>query len=88
MKGLPFAVTCGPLLAQAIREAARDPRRQSTCSCCGARIQIKPDHGDQTVRCDACLRVQRVVIAEELPWRLTAASAEALRRTGRWARSL
>ena len=86
MKYLPLAMTRGPLLAQLIRDASKDPRRHGLCGCCGARMPIKPDRSDQTVRCPACTRLQRVTVAEEAPWRLTAASAEALRRTARWLR--
>ena len=49
-------------------------------------MQIKPDLSDQTVRCPGCSRLQRVTLSEEVPWRLTAAAAEALRQTARWAR--
>jgi hypothetical protein len=49
---------------------------------------IKPDRIEQTVRCPACARLQRVTAHEEDPWRLTAASAEALRRTASWLRRL
>jgi hypothetical protein len=49
---------------------------------------IKPDRSDQTVRCPGCSRLQRVTVGEEVPWRLTPASAEALRRTARWVRRL
>jgi hypothetical protein len=47
---------------------------------------IVPDRADQMVRCPSCLRVQRVTEAGEVPWRLTPASAEALRRTKSWVR--
>jgi hypothetical protein len=86
MKYLPLAMTRGPLLAQLIRDASKDPRRHGLCGCCGARMLIKPDRSDQTVRCPVCTRLQRVTVAEEAPWRLTATSAEALRRTRRWVR--
>ncbi|HME28004.1 MAG TPA: hypothetical protein VKI44_42905 [Acetobacteraceae bacterium] len=88
MRYLPFVLAGGPLLAQVIRDASRDPRRHSLCACCGARMLIEPERLDQTVRCYACARWQRVVVREETPWRLTAASAEALRRTRSWVRRL
>ncbi|HEY1933363.1 MAG TPA: hypothetical protein VGG99_15225 [Acetobacteraceae bacterium] len=47
---------------------------------------ITPDRADRSIRCTSCLRVQRVTSDEEPPWRLTAASAEALRRTRSWVR--
>jgi hypothetical protein len=86
MRCLPFTMTGGALLTQVVREAHQNPNRSSPCACCGARIRIKPDRADQTVRCASCLRVQRVSADEETPWRLTAASAEALRRTRSWVR--
>jgi hypothetical protein len=86
MKYLPLVMTRGPLLAQLIRDAYQDPRRHRLCGCCGARMLIKPDRPEQTVRCPACSRLQRVTVSEEAPWRLTATSAEALRRTARWVR--
>jgi hypothetical protein len=88
MKCLPFALIRGALFAQIIRDAYQDPRRHSLCSCCGSRMLIKPDRTDQTVRCPACARWQRVTVREEVPWRLTAGSAEALRRTASWVRRL
>jgi hypothetical protein len=88
MKYLPLVLTRGPLLTQVIREASQDPRRYRLCGCCGARMLIKPDRIEQTVRCPACARLQRVTVREEDPWRLTAASAEALRRTASWLRRL
>lgn len=88
MKYLPLIITRGPLLAAMIRDAHQDPRRQSLCGCCGARMLIKPEVPEQAVRCPACSRLQRVVMHEEAPWRLTAASAEALRRTRSWLRRL
>ncbi len=86
MKYLPLVMARGPLLAQVIRNSYQDPRRHSLCGCCGSRMLIRPDVPDQTVRCPACSRLQRVTVRDEAPWRLTAASAEALRRTARWAR--
>jgi len=47
---------------------------------------ITPDRSEQMVRCPACLRIQRVTEHGEVPWRLTPASAEALRRTKSWMR--
>jgi hypothetical protein len=88
MRYLPLALVGGPLLAQVVREAAQDPRRRSLCSCCGARMVIQPERSDQTVRCPGCERWQRVTVSEEAPWRLSAASAEALRRTRSWVRRL
>ena len=88
MKCLPFALTSGTLLQQTIRDANRDPRRHSLCGCCGAMMPVKPDRIDQTVRCPACLRTQRVTQHEEGPWRLSGASIEALRRTRSWLRRL
>jgi hypothetical protein len=51
-------------------------------------MMIEPERLEQTVRCPACARWQRVVAREEVPWRLTAAAAEALRRTRSWVRRL
>jgi hypothetical protein len=87
MKCLPFVMTQGRLLAQVIRESSQDPRRHRACGCCGARMMINPDRSQQMARCPACLRVQRVTEDGEAPWRLTPASAEALRRTRSWKRS-
>ena len=88
MRALPFTMTRGPLLAQVMREARQDPGRNALCGSCGGRMPIKPDMPEQTVRCPSCMRWECVTVAEEVPWRLTAASAEALRRTGRWLRRL
>ncbi len=88
MKYLPLVLTRGPLLAQIIRESHQDPRRRSLCACCGARMLIEPERLEQLVRCPACARWQRVSLDEEAPWRLSAASAEALRRTRSWLRRL
>ncbi len=88
MKYLPLTMTSGPLLAALIRDAYQDPRRHTLCGCCGARMLIKPDLPEQTVRCPACSRLQRVALCDEVPWRLTASSAEALRRTRSWVRRL
>lgn len=88
MRALPFAMTRGALLAQMMRAASQDPRRRSLCSCCGTAMPIEPDRMEQTVRCPGCSRLQRVSFAEEAPWRLTEASAEALRQTARWLRRL
>ena len=88
MRCLPFIMTRGPLLSQLVRESARDPRRHISCGCCGASMQIVPDRPEQDVRCPACLRWQRVAAGDEVPWRLTASSAEALRRTKTWLRCI
>jgi hypothetical protein len=88
MKYLPLVMTRGKLLAQVVREASQDPRCHTLCGCCGARMPIKPDRSDQMVRCPVCYRRQQVTAREEVPWRLTATSAEALRRTARWVRRL
>jgi hypothetical protein len=88
VKYLPLIITRGPLLAAMIRDAYQDPRRRSLCGCCGARMLIKPDLPEQMVRCPACSRLQRVAPPDEVPWRLTASSAEALRRTRSWLRRL
>jgi hypothetical protein len=88
MRWLPLALARGPLLAQVMRDAHQDPRRHSLCACCGARMLIKPDWADQRVRCPGCARWQRVTVREEVPWRLSAAAAERLRRTASWVRRL
>ncbi len=88
MKCLPLVMTRGALLAQAIRDSYQDPRRHSLCSSCGSRMLIIPDRADQTVRCPGCARWQRVTVHEETPWRLSTASAEALRQTRSWLRRL
>jgi hypothetical protein len=88
MRYVPLVLARGPLLAQVMRDASQDRRRHSLCACCGARILIEPERLEQTVRCSACARWQRVVVREETPWHLTAASAEALRRTRSWLRRL
>jgi hypothetical protein len=62
--------------------------RQTLCACCGARMLIKPELLEQTVRCPGCARWQRVMQREETPWHLTAGAAEALRRTRSWIRRL
>lgn len=88
MKYLPLVMTRGPLLAEVIRGAAQDPRRRTLCGCCGAQMLIKPELSDQMARCPGCQRWQRVTEIEETPWRLSATSAEALRRTRSWLRRL
>ncbi len=88
MKFLPLAMAAGPLLREVIRSAAQDPQRRTLCACCGARMVIRPDQSDQTVRCPGCSRFQRVTVEEEAPWRLTPTSAEALRLTRSWLRRL
>ncbi len=87
MRYLPLVLTRGPLLSQVIRESHQDPRRHGLCSCCGGRIYIQPARPDAPVRCPACLRLQQVTPERDTPWRLTATSAEALRRTKSWTRS-
>jgi uncharacterized paraquat-inducible protein A len=86
MKCLPLVMVRGPLLAQVMREAHQDPRRQALCGSCGARIPIQPEQPEQTARCPSCLRLQRIESVNEHPWRLTTAAAEALRRTKSWVR--
>jgi DNA-directed RNA polymerase subunit RPC12/RpoP len=86
MRYLPLVMARGPLLAELVRDAYQDPRRRRLCACCGAPMLIRPDRTEQTVRCPACSRLQHVTLREEAPWRLTAASAEALRRTASWLR--
>ena len=86
MRSLPLVMTQGRLLAELISECSQDPRRYRACGCCGARMAIAPDRPEQMARCPACLRVQRVTEQGEEPWRLTPASAEALRRTKSWVR--
>jgi len=76
------------MLAQLVRDAAQDPRRQRLCGCCGARMVLVSARSDQTVRCPACLRRQPVAEQNDPPWRLSAAAAEALRRTKSWPRWL
>lgn len=88
MRGLPFAMVSGSLFAEVVREASADARRTSVCNCCGARMPVQPDRGEQTMRCPICARWQRLAVSEEVPWRLSAASAEALRQTCRWLRRL
>lgn len=88
MRCLPFAMVSGPLFAEVVREASADARRTRVCNCCGARIPIHPDKGEQTMRCPTCARWQQLTVGEEAPWRLSAASAEALRQTCRWLRRL
>jgi len=87
MRYLPLLFTKGSLLSQVIREAQQDHHRQGLCSCCGARIYIRRDRPDAEIRCPACLRVQPAETGTEVPWRLTANSAEALRRIKSWPRS-
>jgi hypothetical protein len=86
MRCLPFAMTRGKLLSQLAQEAAKDPGRHVLCGYCGASMRFTPDRRDQPVRCPGCLRLQRMAAVEEVPWRLTASAADALRRTKRWLR--
>jgi len=88
MRCLPLVMAKGALLAGVIRDSYQDPRRRSLCATCGSRMLIVPDRAEQTVRCPGCARLQRVIVHEEAPWRLSAASAEALRRTRSWLRRL
>jgi hypothetical protein len=88
MKALPFVMTRGAVFAQILCDAGKDPRRNRLCACCGGRMLIEPDRSEQTVRCPACARWQRVSEVEETPWRLSPAAAEALRRTRTWLRRL
>jgi phage FluMu protein Com len=88
MRCLPLVMAKGALLAEAIRDSYQDPHRHSLCASCGSRMLIAPDRAEQTVRCPGCARLQRVTLHEETPWRLSAASAEALRRTKSWLRRL
>ena len=64
MRGLPFALTSGPLLAQVIRDASDDPRRNTLCSFCGSRMRIKPDRTEQRARCPSCTRWQSVAVTD------------------------
>jgi hypothetical protein len=86
MRSLPFALSFGTDLKQAIRAAAQDPRRRMVCGYCAAAIPIVPDRPDQRVRCPRCWRRQQVAETEEVPWRLSASAAAALRQTRRWLR--
>ena len=86
MKYLPLVISQGPLLAQLIRDSSRDQQRFRLCGCCGARMTVVADRSAQKARCPACLRLQHVAEDAETPWRLTPASAEALRRTKSWVR--
>lgn len=86
MRYLPLVLARGALLSQVIRESHQDPRRHDLCGFCGARIHLDPARRDAPIRCSGCLRLQRVTDCAEVPWRLTATSAEALRRTKSWVR--
>lgn len=88
MKFLPFPVIHRSELARAIRAAAQDPQRRALCDTCGGRVPIRPELAEQTVRCPHCWRWQHVIADTPAPWRLSAASVLALRRTRRWARHL
>ena len=88
MRGLPFAMTHGRLLAEYVRDAGKDRRRTSLCGSCGGRMRVEPDRTTQQVRCPVCTRWQQVTVEEETPWHLTPAAAEALRRTKSWLRRL
>lgn len=86
MRYLPFAFTQGSELARAIRLACEDPSRRSLCGTCGGKILIRPGITGRSVRCPHCWRWQQVTSEQEIPWRLSASAAEALRRTRRWVR--
>lgn len=88
MRYLPLVLTRGPMLSQLVSEAAQDPRRRRLCGCCGARVVLTSARPDQAVRCPGCLHLQSAKDPGEAPWRLSAASAEALRRTKSWPRWL
>jgi hypothetical protein len=86
MRFLPLAMTQGPLLAEAVRDAAGGSRRIDPCGWCGTRLHGGRTGAGQSVRCAVCLRVQPVMVHDDTPWRLTPAAAEALRRTRTWLR--
>lgn len=86
MKYVPVFIARGPMLAQLVRNSAQDPRQRRLCSCCGARVVLTSARADQVVRCPDCQRANAVAERGDTPWRLTTASAEALRRTKSWAR--
>jgi hypothetical protein len=88
MRCLPFAMTRGPWFTQVLQEARQDPLRTALCACCGGRMAIEPDKTEQTVRCQACSRWQRVKVEQEVVWHLTPDAAQALRRTRSWLRRL
>ncbi len=86
MRYLPFTLSLGSELKQAIRSAAQDPRRRALCAYCGGTVAIEPDLASQRVRCPRCWHWQHVSVSEEPPWRLSASAAAALRQTRRWMR--
>ena len=86
MRSLPFGLSFGPDLKQAIRAAAQDPRRRMLCGYCGGSIPVGADRAGQVVRCPRCWRRQELTATEETPWRLSASAAAALRETRRWLR--
>ncbi|MDE2005747.1 MAG: hypothetical protein KGI51_04200 [Rhodospirillales bacterium] len=86
MRFLPFSLSLGVELKQAIRAAQGDPRRRAVCGCCGGEMAIAPDRAAQRARCPRCWRWQEVAETEEPPWRLSAGGAAALRETRRWLR--
>ncbi len=86
MRYLPFSLSLGPELTQAIRSAAQDPRRRALCGYCGGSVAIEPELPVQRVRCPRCWHWQRGATAEDPPWRLSASAAAALRQTRRWLR--
>ncbi len=86
MKYLPIGRIRAPLLAEVIQAAADDPRGRIVCGWCGTRVRVGP--AGRETRCPGCARQQSVADADERPWRLDPASAEALRRTRQWLRRL
>lgn len=88
MKYLPLAMTKGPLLAEAIRSAVRGASRSGLCGWCGTAIPAVGAKRGRAAQCPGCARFQDTMVAEDPPWRLTPASAEALRRTRTWLRRL
>ncbi|MBW4091755.1 MAG: hypothetical protein HIU82_11710 [Proteobacteria bacterium] len=86
MRYLPFTLSVGSELKQAIRSADQDPRRRAMCAYCGGTVTIEPDRAVQRVRCPRCWHWQHVSVNEEPPWRLSTDAAAALRQTRRWVR--
>ncbi|HVZ10731.1 hypothetical protein [Rhodopila sp.] len=86
MKYLPLAMTRGVLLAEAIRGSVAGAPASGLCGWCGSAIPAGLARAGRIVRCPGCARRQAVPAVEEVPWRLDAASAEALRRTRTWLR--
>jgi len=86
MRFLPFSLSLGVDLKQAIRASGQDPRRRAFCASCGGAMPIEPDRATQRARCPQCWRRQTVAHTEEAPWRLSDSAARALRETRRWLR--